>query len=147
MAGTQQPRDWDKELAEVDKLLAKLPNADPTLGRAAPAARPAQATVAPPSGGGALGTWLRVGLAVALAVGMVLWPYPRTCGLQLIYYAGGVGMLIFAGVWAAVASWKRRSATGHLLSLGALLWGFALTTAIVLPRIGYAKQPATWACN
>jgi hypothetical protein len=145
MAGTEQPRDWDKELAEVDKLLAKLPNADPTLGRSAPAARSAQAPAAARSGGG-FSAWLWSGLAVALAVGMALWPYPHACGLQLIYYAGGVVMLVVAGIWGAVASWMRRSAVGHLLSLGALVWGFALVTAIVLPRIGYAKQPATWTC-
>jgi len=147
MAGTQQPRDWDKELAEVDKLLAKLPNADPTLGRGAPPTRSAQPAMTAPAGGGALGGWVRAGLAVALAIGMTLWPYPHDCGLQLIYYAGGVVMLVFAGIWGAVASWMRRSATGHLLSLGALFWGFALVTAIVLPRIGYAKQPATWTCQ
>jgi hypothetical protein len=146
MAGTERPRDWDKELAEVDKLLSKLPNADPTLGRAVPAARAAAPATSAAAGGSAVGTWLRVGLAVALAVGMTLWPYPRPCGLQLVYYAGGLGMLVFAGLWGAVASWRRRSATGHLLSLGALVWGFALVTAVVLPRIGYAKQPATWTC-
>ena len=145
MAGTQQPRDWDKELAEVDKLLAKLPNADPTLGRGALAARAAQPAVAARSGGG-FSAWLWSGLAVALAVGMALWPYPHACGLQLIYYAGGVVMLVVAGIWGAVASWMRRSAVGHLLSLASVVWGFALVTAIVLPRIGYAKQPATWTC-
>ena len=144
MAGTQQPRDWDKELAEVDKLLAKLPNADPTLGRA-PVTKSPQAPMASRSGSGTL-TWLWSGLAVALAVGMTLWPYPHACGLQLIYYAGGVAMLLVAGIWGAVNSWVRRSATAHLLSLGALFWGCALATSIVLPRIGYAKQPATWTC-
>ena len=144
MASTQQPRDWDKELAEVDKLLSKLPNADPTLGRGAPAARSPQQAVA--GGMGGPPAWLWSSLAVALAVGMALWPYPHACGIQLIYYAGGVVMLVVAGMWGAVASWMRRSAVGHLLSLGALFWGFSLVTAIVLPRIGYAKQPATWTC-
>ena len=144
MASTQQPRDWDKELAEVDKLLSKLPNADPTLGRGAPAARSPQPAVA--GGLGGPPAWLWSGLAVALAVGMALWPYPHACGIQLIYYAGGVVMLVVAGMWGAVASWMRRSAVGPLLSLGARFWGFSLVTAIVLPRIGYAKQPATWTC-
>lgn len=145
MAGTQQPRDWDKELAEVDKLLAKLPNADPSLGRAGAAKSPQAGPPATRVGGGAL-SWLWSGLAVALAIGMTLWPYPHACGLQLIYYAGGVAMLVVAGVWGAVTSWMRRSAVGHLLSLGALFWGLALGAAIVLPRIDYAKQPATWTC-
>jgi hypothetical protein len=146
MAGIERPRDWDKELAEVDKLLAKLPNADPTLGRAVPAARAPQAVGVGLSGGGGLGTWLRAGLAGALAIGMALWPYPHDCGMRLIYYSGGVAMLVVAGIWGGVASWRRRSATGHLVSVGALIFGLTLVAAIVLPRIGYAKVPATWTC-
>ena len=33
MAGMEKERDWDKEMAEVDRLLNKLPDTDPTLGR------------------------------------------------------------------------------------------------------------------
>ena len=33
MADIEKERDWDKEMAEVDRLLKKLPAADPTLGR------------------------------------------------------------------------------------------------------------------
>ena len=33
MAGIEKDRNWDKEMAEVDRLLKKLPDADPTLGR------------------------------------------------------------------------------------------------------------------
>ncbi len=33
MADIQKERDWDKEVAEVDRLLKKLPAAHPTLGR------------------------------------------------------------------------------------------------------------------
>jgi len=38
MAKDKDPkeRDWDREMREVDKLLAKLPEADPTLGRGVP---------------------------------------------------------------------------------------------------------------
>ncbi len=145
MAEKEQRRDWDKELAEVDKLLAKLPNADPTLGRGAPTRAP-QGAVPAPRTGGALGTWVRVGLAVALGVGMTLWPYPHTCGLQLAYYAGGVGMLVVAGIWGAVSSWQRHRALAHVLSLAALFWGLALAAAVILPRAGYTQPAATWLC-
>jgi len=144
MADKEQSRDWDRELAEVDKLLAKLPNADPTLGRGAPARVP---QVPPTGGGSGFGTWVRVGLAVALGVGMTLWPYAHACGLQLAYYAGGIVMLVFAGVWGAVSSWQRRIATAHLLSLAALFWGLVLAATVVVPRAGYAKTPATWLCE
>ena len=148
MAGIERPRDWDKELAEVDKLLAKLPNADPTLGRAAPTGRAPQAAAVVGSYGsvGGVVSWVRAGLAGALAIGMALWPYPHDCGMRLIYYGGGVAMLVVAGIWGGVASWRRRSAIGHLVSVGALIWGLTLVAAIVLPRIGYAKVPSTWTC-
>ena len=32
MADIEKDHDWDKEMAEVDRLLKKLPAADPTLG-------------------------------------------------------------------------------------------------------------------
>src|SRR6267142_1718453 len=38
----EKDRDWDREMREVDKLLAKLPDADPTLGRGVPTARSSQ---------------------------------------------------------------------------------------------------------
>jgi len=145
MADKEQSRDWDRELAEVDRLLAKLPNADPTLGRGAPA-RPAAGGTAVAAGGG-FGTWVRVGLAVALAVGMTIWPYAHACGLQLGYYAAGIAMVVFAGIWGAIASWQRRIATAHLLSLAAVIWGLALAATVVVPRAGYAKTPATWFCE
>lgn len=144
MADKDQPRDWDRELAEVDKLLAKLPNADPTLGRTVPVRAAAPATT---GSGGTFGTWVRVGLAVTLAIGMTVWPYAHACGLQLAYYAGGIVMVIFAGVWGAVSSWQRRVATAHLLSLGAVIWGLVLAATVVVPRAGYAKTPATWLCQ
>jgi hypothetical protein len=146
MVEKERQRDWDKELAEVDKLLAKLPNADPTLGRGAGVRAPQAAPPAVP-GGSAFGAWVRVGLAVTLAIGMALWPYAHDCGLQLAYYSGGVVMLIVAGVWGAASSWGRRSATGHVLSLGALFWGLALAAAVILPRAGYAQPAATWLCQ
>src|SRR5207237_9833550 len=69
VAGSEKERDWDKEMAEVDRLRKKLPNADPTLGRGAgyepPATKPSLSTVtprggvAPPSGSGRLGTWAK----------------------------------------------------------------------------------------
>jgi len=43
-------RDWDREMREVDKLLAKLPDADPALGRGVPPSpcRPVHRWVARP---------------------------------------------------------------------------------------------------
>ncbi len=84
----EKERDWDREMREVDKLLAKLPEAEPTLGRGVPTVpvspRPPVGSV-PDSGGfqptgpargrAWISTWMRVGLGLALGVGMLVWPY------------------------------------------------------------------------
>ncbi len=100
-------RDWDREMREVDKLLAKLPEADPTLGRGAPTvprAYPAHAVHTPQPGspaaaGARLTTWIRVGLGLALGVGMMVWPYSHGCGLKLLFYMIGAGYASHAATW------------------------------------------------
>jgi len=148
-------RDWDREMREVDKLLAKLPDADPTLGRGAatvPRAYPAQAVHTPhpdsPAAAGArLTTWIRVGLGLMLGVGMMVWPYSHVCGLKLIFYTIGAGTVVVAGLWSGVSSWKRRMGLAHLLSLGLVIWGLVLAAGVVLPRVGYANHAAAWFCR
>ena len=150
----QRARDWDREMREVDKLLARLPAADPSLGRGDPTMP--RAHPATPGGGGRgggpvtardrLSTWFRVGLGVVLGLGMVMWPYSHVCGLKLILYMVGSLAVVVAGVWGSLASWKRRMGLAHLLSLGLLLWGLALAAGVVLPRIGYARTAGIWFC-
>jgi hypothetical protein len=145
-----QERDWDKELAEVDRLLNQLPShrdeqmAAQASKRAQPAARPA--TSAPDPGGGRIGTWARVGLGLLLGIGMPLWPYDHACGIKLFIYLGGVLTVVVAGVWSSMSSWKRRMGTAHLISQLLVIWGLVLTAGVLLPRMGYAKTPATWFC-
>ena len=145
-----QERDWDKELAEVDRLLNQLPShreeqvAAQTAKRAQPAAR--QGGVAPDQGGGRIGTWARVGLGLLLGIGMPLWPYDHACGIKLFIYLGGVLTVVVAGVWSSLSSWKRRMGTAHLISQLLVIWGLVLTAEVLLPRFGYAKSPATWFC-
>ena len=158
MAGKEKDfkdRDWDREMREVDKLLAKLPDADPTLGRGAatvPRAYPPHGAHPTPSGegptaaGARLTTWIRVGLGLALGVGMMVWPYSHVCGLKLIFYLIGAGTVVIAGAWSGISSWKRRMGFAHLLSLGLVAWGLTLAAGVVLPRIGYANQSAVWFC-
>jgi hypothetical protein len=74
------------------------------------------------------------------------WPYPHGCGLPLAEYLGAVAMVLVAGAWIAVASWKLRNAPSHVLALLLLLWGIALAAEQVLPRIGYAAERWTWQC-
>lgn len=154
MAPGDKERDWDKEMAEVDRLLKKLPNADPTLGRADPTARqPSLSTVtprggvAPPSGGGRLATWAKVALGVLVGIGVApgVWPYTHGCGLHLIFYLAGVTTVIAAGLWSSIASWKRRLGAAHVISQVLIIWGILLLTGEVLPRVG-ARATAVWIC-
>lgn len=148
-----QPRDWDKELAEIDKLLAKGPAAPaPAPVRAGatqpPAAgQPARlAAPVPTARGTVLGTWLRALSGVVLAGAMTQWPYAHACGGPLLLYAGAAAAVVLAGVWGGQASWRSRIAAAHIVSLVAVGWGLGLMAAIVLPRIGYAAEALTWWC-
>ena len=150
-------RDWDREMREVDKLLAKLPEADPTLGRGVPTvpvSRPAVGGAAasggfqptgPARGRAWLTTWLRVGLGVALGVGMVFWPYAHACGWALIGYFLGPIAVTVAGVWSGLTSWKRRLGIAHTLSIILILWGLALAGRQLLPRV-YGTTPDPFFC-
>jgi hypothetical protein len=153
VASKEKEHDWDREMREVDKLLAKLPEADPTLGRGVPTV-PKTPRLAPgemgagggAGGGSALATWFRVGLGVVLGIGMLVWPYSHVCGAKLMFYLIGASTVVVAGVWGGFSSWRRRLGLAHLLSLTVVLWGLALVAGVVLPRMGYANHAAIWFC-
>jgi len=140
---SDQPRDWDKELAAIDKAMARGPAPAAgapvaTKGSAAPAAVPKRAAVA---------TWLRVLLGLTLAGAMTQWPYPHQCGVELYFYLAAAFTVIVAGVWSGISSWYRRLGWAHTLSLLVVLWGIFLASQQILPRIGYAKHLAYWVCS
>ena len=143
----EKERDWDRELAEVDRLLNQLPTHQAEQAAAA-AKRAAAPPSAPASGKPAsrAGTWARVGLGLLIGIGMTQWPYTHGCGLKLFIYLGGVFTVIVAGVWSSLSSWKRQMGVAHILSQGLVIWGLVLAAREVLPRIGYAKEVATWFC-
>ncbi len=158
MADIEKGRDWDKEMAEVDRLLKKLPADDPTLGRpsggeptvrkqaAAPASRWSDGTAAP-SARERVGTWAKVALGLLVAIGVApgVWPYSHGCGLRLIFYLLGVTTVIAAGLWASISSWKRRLGVAHVVSQILIVWGILLMTREVLPRLGPKAEPL-WLC-
>ena len=147
------PKDWDKELAKIDRAMARMPPpaADPAPGKKAGA--PAGGASAPPLAPQHVGpratttTWLRVLLVLTLALAMPLWPYPKGCGMWLYAYLAAAGIVVLAGVWAGISTWHRRRAIGHVLAILVLLWGLILIAAEVLPRIGYAKAAIRWTCG
>ena len=141
-------RDWDKELADIDKVIARSP-----APSGAPAALPAaagsgsRAVAAVPGGKRAtLWTWTQVILGGLLAVGMTQWPYAHGCGIKLFFYVGAAGLVVVAGLWGALSSWRRRMGLAHSLAMLVILTGLVLLAREVLPRVGYAKQAATWMC-
>jgi hypothetical protein len=167
-------RDWDKELAKIDKQLGSLKDED-LLGpthetRATPAQLPAKSGGAPAKAGGSpakdarpaaaapaertTSSWAvyaRLTISVALGVAMVIWPYPSRCGGGLAAYLAAVVVVITSGVWSAVWTWRHRASHAHILSLLLILWGLVLGSLEVLPRAGYARpdarHPGTWSCT
>ena len=156
MSKGNAPRDWDKELAAIDKLMAAGPTppasppaAAPAAGRAPAAAPRGEGRAAPGPGLGRYArffTWVRLVLGLALGAAMTQWPYTHGCGVPLFAYLGGVAAVLVAALWSSVSSWRTRSAVAHFLSLALFVWGGVLAAREVLPRIGYAKQAAGWAC-
>ncbi|MGH7533106.1 MAG: hypothetical protein ACREL4_07435 [Gemmatimonadales bacterium] len=148
-----QPRDWDKELAAIDREIAKLPDpkpGPPPAGRlgGVPAAAPAAAAVVTAPGARAfLGAWIRVLFGAAIALGVWSWPYAHLCGWSLYAYLGAVLVVIVAGVWNILATWKRRMGAAHGVAIAVLIIGLMLAVQAILPRIGYAKQALPWMCS
>ena len=150
-------RDWDAEMRKIDDQLtraAKQPAAaPPSSAGAAPVARPSASTApigtAPATTN--FGVYARLTLAVAVGVGIAVWPYAARCGVGLLGYLAAVSMVIISGVWSAVWTWRHRAARAHLLSLLLVLWGLVVAGIDVLPRIGYATpttaHPAGWSCR
>jgi hypothetical protein len=142
---SDQPRDWDKELANIDRVMAKQSGSAPPVAPGRPAAVPSAAPVPARRRSVAL-TWFWVILGIALAVALPIWPYDNGCGIRLFFFLGAIGITAIVGVLAALASWSHRRGFAHLLSLVVIGWAGVLAAREVLPRIGYAKQSSTWSC-
>lgn len=144
-------RDWDRELAKIDRLIAEQNAAPaPVRARDAPprdAATTAAGPKAPSDARARIGAWARVGLGLVLGAAMTQWPYGRDCGVPLFLYLAGVVVVCVAGVWSAVASWRRRLPIAHAVAIAVMVWGLALAAAAVLPRLGYAGGSASWLCS
>ena len=160
-------RDWDKELAKVDKQLASLSDeqllgaqpaaplvAPKDAGRKGATAQPAPALSQPSkpvNETSAIGVYGRLILALLVGAAMYIWPYPAKCGIGLAGYLASVGVVIAGGLWASVWTWRHRASRAHTLSLLVVLWGLVLGAIQILPRTGYAKpdanHPAAWLCQ
>jgi len=149
-----RPRDWDKEMAKIDKQLESVSDKALT-GKGDTAGTRAQLPAGPlpkePKKTSTLGVFTRLVLAVALGIAMVFWPYSIRCGVGLFGYLFASAVVVVAGVWTSVWTWRHRAAQGHILSLLLVAWGLILAAEAILPRTGYARtdsaHPAVWMCQ
>ncbi len=157
-------RNWEAELAKIDKQLASV--SDEALlaeskavapaksaGRTVPAptiAAPARSAGAAAPSAGAWRGWVKVAIAVGAAAGLMFWPWPTSCGGPLIGFTAATGAVALLGIWSAIGTWRHRLGLAHVASLLVVVGGLALGAREVLPRVGYAAPtPARserWSC-
>ena len=140
-------RDWDKELAKIDKQLESVSDAQlfPEKKGASPAQKQQVATERATTT-----SWpaiVRLVLSVALGVGVLFWPYANRCGVGLAGYLFVVIAVAVSGIWSAVWTWRHRAARAHILSILLIAWGLMLGAQELLPRIGYAQKTLPWNCT
>jgi hypothetical protein len=160
-------RDWEKELAAIDRQLASVPdealvrNPAAVPQRVDPGARPA---VAAPRGGApappgvparrwrsTAGLLVRLLIGLAGVAALAVWPYDVRCGSLLAGYLAVTAAVALAGVWTSVAAWRHRAPLVHLVGLALVVTGGVFAAREVLPRVGYAlptpEHPAIWFCQ
>ena len=139
-----EPRDWDKEMAEIDKIIAS--------GKAPPPAPAPQAlpAVAPgpvqTRGRDKVGVWFRTLLGAAGAAALPFWPYGKTCGMMLYLYMLGTLGVIAAGIWAMRGAWTHRRGVAHIGGLLVLLAGLGFAAIAIIHRTGFAAGRLGWIC-
>ncbi|HZN99551.1 MAG TPA: hypothetical protein VFB61_17645 [Gemmatimonadales bacterium] len=133
---TEQPRDWDKELADIDRAIAKQPAGGPVTASGQTGPRRRFVALA----------WFWTLLSVLLAVALVVWPFDNTCGIRLIFFLGACLLTMMAGLLGAFASWAHRQGLGLLLSLLVFLFAGIMAAREILPRAGYAREARQWTC-
>ena len=143
-------RDWEAELAKIDRQIAAT-SPEKLAARAGMPPVAAQKALPAPHKHRPMAAWGRLLLGLALGVGMMFWPYPARCGPWLGLYLLGVTVLTAGGVWASVWTWRHRTPRAHVLALLLIIEGLVLAGLQILPKTGYARpdagHPATWSCS
>ena len=151
------PRDWDKEMAEIDKLLAKGPEpaspapATPATRDARPAA-PAALQARPAPGPVATrrvhiaGVWVRALIGLAGAATLPFWPYPKGCGTMLYLYLAATFVVAAIGAWTMRYSWTHRRGVAHVAGLLAMVAGLGFAAIEILQRTHLAAAQLSWTC-
>ena len=94
-----------------------------------------------------MGVWARLFIVAVLGTCILWWPYARECGVGLGLYLVATTMIVVGGLWVVACTWILQMARTHALAMILTLWGGALLTAQILPRVGYAANTATWLCG
>jgi hypothetical protein len=142
-------KDWDSELKKIDRMMEGASDEALLPAKSAKTPQARAEMVEKQRTTSTLGVMARLVLATALGVGMLFWPYDAKCGVGLAGYLAATGVVVAAGAWSSVWTWRHRSSRGHVLSLLLILWGGVLAAIEILPRSGYAKpDPARpgWSC-
>ena len=156
-------RDWDKELAKIDKQLASLsdeallPVAPDNSKSKAPAKRGSGRARRSGAGGAEIDVVVRRVRAPhawrsPLGVAMAFWPYPSRCGLGLIGYLGAVGRddgrrRVELDLDVAPSREPRSSRVARSSRCGACSsapWRCCPASATRIPT---DKHPAAWSCS
>jgi hypothetical protein len=144
---------WTSELKKIERAFDGLPPAPPVPTPAQLKARRAgerrtlertlerQERIAM-----GIGTYGRFLLVLSLSTAINFWPYAHACGFGLYVYMFAELLIVVGGLWTVVWTWQHRMPRGHAIAMALALWGGVLLTTQVLPRIGYAAQPAHWSC-
>ena len=143
-------KDWDTEMKKIDRMLEGASDEALLPAKSAKSPQARAEAVAKQQSTSTLGVMARLVLATAVGVGMVFWPYDTRCGAALAGYLAAVAVVIAAGVWTSVWTWRHRSSRGHVLALLLILWGGVLGAIEILPRLGYASPDparAGWMCS
>ena len=139
--------DWKTELKKIEREFDGLPplRGPEDLGLPRKGQRSAKAAkrVGEKTTAGAA---LRLSLVIALAAALNFWPYAHDCGLGLFTFLGVELVVLAGGLWTLVYTWRGRMPKAHAAAGLLILWGLALLSAEVLPRVGYARVQATWMC-
>jgi len=152
-------RDWDKELAKIDRQLASIsdealaapPPVVPTGMPRGAGATSVRSAAAPAGGAARWWTYTKVALSTTGALGIWLWPWAARCGLPLAGLVSAAGVVALLGVWSARGTWSQRLGLAHVASLLAVVSALVLGAREVLPRVGYAQptfdRPDRWSCQ
>lgn len=147
-----EPRNWDKELADIDRVIA----ADKVVPTGMPARVGAPAPLpsgrsAPPSGAAPrkrdlAWVWLRVLVGLAAAAALPFWPRSHICGLDLYLYLAATAVVTLWGVWIMHGAWKHRRAIAHVSGLLVFLAGLVFMAIPIVQRTSFAAVRLTWTC-